>query len=170
MKQQVSTKKSPFEVTHSYTSRMGVESHVSKAPAADGLADNIAKTLEKTKNNLKKAQGHMKTQANKKCSKAPTYTIGDLIWLSMDNLCLPCTSKKLSKHWLGPYKITKTVSSNTVQLLLPKSMWIHLVVNISWVKPYKECLPGQPANQPSPSHVMKDWDKEYEVDYVVDSW
>ena len=48
-------------------------------------------------------------------------------------------------------------------------MYIHLVINISWVKPYKECLPGQPANQPSPSYVMEDWDEEYEVDYIVDS-
>ena len=39
----------------SYTPRMGIRSHVSKAPAADELADEIAKTLEETKNNLKKA-------------------------------------------------------------------------------------------------------------------
>ena len=87
----------------------------------------------------------------------------------MYNLHLPCTSKKLFEHWLGPYRITKKIGPNTIELLLPKSMYIHPVINISWIKPYKECLPGQPANQPSPSHIMEDWDKEYEVDYIFDS-
>ena len=149
-----------------YTPRMGIEVHILKAPAADWLADEIAKTLEETKNNLKKAQSHMKTQVDKKCSEALAYAIRDLVWLSTDNLHLSYASKKLSECWLSPYKITKTVSPNAVELLLPKSMHIHPVINISWVKPYKECLPGQTTNQPGPSHVMEDQDKEYEVDYT----
>ena len=148
---------------------MDIEFHVSKAPAVNRVANEIAKTLEDTKNNLEKTQGHMKVQADKKYSEIPAYAIEDLIWLSTENLCLPHASKKLSEHWLSPYKITKTVSSNIVELLLLKSMWIHPMVNISWVKLYKEYLPGQLANQPGSSHIMEDWD-EYEVDYIVDSW
>ena len=49
------TKKSPFKVTCSYAPRMGIESHVLKAPAANGLADGITKTLEETKNNFERA-------------------------------------------------------------------------------------------------------------------
>ena len=88
----------------------------------------------------------MKVQADKKCFEALAYTIGDLVWLSMDNLCLPCMSKKLSEQWLGPYKITKLVGPNAVELLLPKSMHIYPIVNISQLKSYKEHLPGQPAD------------------------
>ena len=139
-KQQASIKKSPFEVICSYTPQMDIKSHILKAPAADRLADKIAKTLEETKNSLEKAQSCMKTQADKKCSEVLAYAIGNLVWLSTDNLCLPCTSKKLSEHWLHPYKITKTVSLNAVKLLLPKSIHIHPVINISWIKPYKESL------------------------------
>ena len=87
----------------------------------------------------------------------------------MDNLHLSCISKKLFECWLGPYKITKTVSTNAVELLFPKSMCIHPVVNISWIKLYKGHLPGQLANQPGPSHVIEDQDKEYKVDYIIDS-
>ena len=39
---------------HSYTPRMGVEFHISKALAANGLADEIAKIWEKTKTILKR--------------------------------------------------------------------------------------------------------------------
>ena len=48
-------------------------------------------------------------------------------------------------------------------------MCSHPIVNISHVKPYRDQLPGQPVSAPSPSTVMEDCDKEYEVDYVVDS-
>ena len=72
---------------------MGIESHVLKAPAANGLADKITKTLKEIKNNLEKAQGYIRTQVDKKQSKALAYAIGDLVWLSMDNLCLLCASK-----------------------------------------------------------------------------
>ena len=47
-------------------------------------------------------------------------------------------------------------------------MHIYPIVNISQVKPYKEHLPSQLANQPGPSHIIEDWDKEYEVNYVID--
>ena len=49
-------------------------------------------------------------------------------------------------------------------------MHIHPVINISCVKPYHDCLLGQPVSAPGPSIVTEDQDKEYKVDYVVDSW
>ena len=55
-KKQASTKKSPFEITHSYVPRMGIEQHVSKAPSADELANEMAKVLEETRCNIIEAQ------------------------------------------------------------------------------------------------------------------
>ena len=49
-------------------------------------------------------------------------------------------------------------------------MRIHPVVNISRVKPYRDRLPGQPVSAPGPSNITEDRNKEYEVDYVMDSW
>ena len=122
VKQQASTKKSSFEVTCSYTPKIDVKSYILKAPAADGLANEIARTLEETTNNLEKAQDCMKIQVDKRHSEAPAYAIRELIWLSMNNLHLLCTSKKLSECWLALYKITKTVDSNAIELLLLQSM------------------------------------------------
>ena len=85
------------------------------------------------------------------------------------NLHLTCVSKKLSESWVGPYVITKLVGNNTVELKLPWSMKIHLVVNISQVKSYKERLPGQPLQKPGPVTVTEDHDIEYKVNYIVDS-
>ena len=148
---------------------MGIEQCVSKAPSADELANEMAKVLEETRHNIIEAQGRMKTQADKHCMEAPNYKVGDKVWLSTTNLRLTRASKKLSECWVGPYVITKIIGNNTVKLKLPQSMKIHLVVNISHVKPYKERLPGQPLQKPGPVTVTEDCDVEYEVDYIVNS-
>ena len=48
-------------------------------------------------------------------------------------------------------------------------MRIHLVVNISRVRPYKERLDGQSAFRPKPVQVTEDRKVEYEVDQIIDS-
>ena len=56
------------------------------------------------------------------------------------------------------------VGTNAVELCLPHSMWIHLVINILRLKPYKECLPGQSTVHPGPMEVTEERDEEYEVE------
>ena len=111
----------------------------------------------------------MKSQADKHQFKAPIYQPGYQVWLSTDNLCLPQKSKKPSEKWIGPYLVVRMVGTNAVKLHLPRSMWIHLVINISCLKPYKECLPGQSTVCPGPMEVTEDRDEEYEVEQIVDS-
>jgi len=41
--------------------------------------------------------------------------------------------EKLIEHFVGPYKIKGIVSSNAIELELPKSIKIHPVVNVSRV-------------------------------------
>ena len=48
-------------------------------------------------------------------------------------------------------------------------MQIHLVVNVSRVKPYHDRLEGQPSHQPGPVHVTEDRDNEWEVDRIINS-
>ena len=155
----------PFQLTRTYTPRMGVEHHISKAPAAMEFTNHLSQAYD----NLVKAHSRILTQTNHSRSDAPAYAIGDRVWLSTDNLRLPRTSRKLSERWLGPYSITKLVGTNAVELRLPCSMRIHPVINISCVKPYHNHLPGQPVTAPGPSIIMEDHEEEYEVDYVVDS-
>ena len=114
------------------------------APLADKLANEMTKVIKETRCNIIEAQGQMKTQADKHHIEAPNYKVGDKVWLSTTNLHLTHASKKLSEHWVEPYIITKLIGNNAVELKLPQSMKIHLVVHISYVKLYKERLPGQP--------------------------
>ena len=111
----------------------------------------------------------MKSQADKHQSHAPIYQPGDQVWLSTDNLRLPQKSKKLSEKWIRPYLVVRMVGTNAAELRLPHFMWIHLVINISHLKPYKERLPGQSTVCPGPMEVTEDRDEEYEVEQIVDS-
>ena len=148
---------------------MGIEQRVLKAPSADELANEMAKVLDETRRNIIEAQSCMKTQVDKHCTEAPDYKVSKKVWLSTTNLHLTCTLKKLSERWVGPYIITKLISNNTVELKLPQSMRIHPVVNILYIKLYKERLPGQPLQKPGSVTITEDCNVEYEVDYIVDS-
>ena len=144
---------------------MGMEHRAAKAPPVEEFTDRLSHTYD----NLVKAHLCILTQMNRLRSEAPSYAVGDRVWLSTDNLQLPRASRQLSEQWLGPYPIIKLVGTNTIGLRLPHSMCIHPVVNISLVKPYRECLLGQPVSAPGPSTVTEDRKGEYEVDYIVDS-
>jgi len=112
----------------------------------------------------------MKEQADKHRSEA-IYKEGQMVWLSTAhlNLCTTWQSLKLTERWLGPCKIKKVINNNTMELLHPWSMKIHPVMNVSHIKPYKEQLLGQQANKPGAMVVTDKDDKEYEVDYIIDS-
>ena len=163
--QHSATKFSPFQLTRTYAPRMGTESHVVKAPAAEEFTTRLSRAYD----NLVKAHAHIFTPTNRHRSDAPAYVVRDQVWLSTDNLRLPRASWKLSERWLGPYSITKLVGTNAVECRLPRSMRIHPIVNISHVKPYRARLPGQPVTAPGPSNVTEDCDEEYEVERIVDS-
>ena len=52
---------------------------------------------------------------------APTYQIGDKVWLSSQNITTIRPTKKLDHKWLVPYKVNKVVSRNAYGLQLPPS-------------------------------------------------
>jgi len=74
--------------------------------------------------------------ADRKQRKGEEYRVGDLVLLSMKDLKWQMKrrrSEKLTERFIGPYKIKGIISSNAVELELPKSIRIHPVVNISRV-------------------------------------
>ena len=55
--------------------------------------------------------------------------------------------EKLIEKFVGPYKIKKIVSLNTVELELPSTVKIHLVVNVSRIQRYIGQVKGQKKKQ-----------------------
>ena len=74
-------------------------------------------------------------------------------------------SEKLTEHFVGPYKVKGIVSSNTIELELPKSIRIHPVVNISRVQLCKPQVEEQ--KKTPPKLVIIEGEEEFEVEKII---
>jgi len=52
-------------------------------------------------------------------------------------------SEKLTECFIGPYRVKGIISSNAIELELPRTIKIHPVVNVSRVRLYKPQVEGQ---------------------------
>jgi len=98
--------------------------------------EKIRKIQEEVKAVLEKAQEEIRKFMDKKQKEGEEYRVGDLVLLSIKDLKWQIKerrSEKLTKCFVGPYKVKRIVSSNAIELELPKSIKIHSVVNISRV-------------------------------------
>ena len=57
-------------------------------------------------------------------------------------------TEKLTKRFVGPYKVKKIISTNMVELELPSTVKIHSVVNVSRICRYIGQVEGQKKEQP----------------------
>jgi len=96
----------------------------------------MKKIQKEAKAALGKAQEEMKKFGDRKQGKGKEYKVGDLVLLSTKDLKWQIKerrSEKLTKRFVGPYKVKGIISSNAIELELPNSIKIHPVVNISRV-------------------------------------
>ena len=131
------TKILPFKANYGQDPRMGFERRrKGKYKAAGKFVERIKKIQKKAKAALRKAQEEMKKFANRRRRKGEEYKVGDLVLLSTKDLKWQMKERRLEKlieHFVGPYKVKEIVSSNMIELELPKSIKIHPVVNVSRV-------------------------------------
>jgi len=96
----------------------------------------MKKIQKEAKAVLGKVQEEMKKFANKRRREKEEYKVGDLVLLSTKDLKWQMKgrkSEKLTERFVGPYKVKGIISSNAIELELPKSIRIHPVVNVSRV-------------------------------------
>jgi len=123
---------------------------------------------EEAKVALGKAQKEMKKYVDRKRAEVNEYKVGDLVILSTKDLKYQMIRKrteKLTKRFVGPYKIKKIVSSNIVELELPSIVKIHLVVNIDRIQKYIGQVEEQRKEQPA--LVIIKGEEEWEVERIL---
>jgi len=139
-----------------------------KYEAAGKFVEKMRKIQKEAKAALRKAQEEMKKFADRKREKGEEYKVGDLVLLSTKDLKWQMKgrrSEKLTKHFVGPYKIKGIISSNVVELELPKSIRIYPVVNVSRVQLYKPQVEGQKKIPLKP--VIIEGEEEFEVEKIL---
>jgi len=88
---------------------------------------------------LGKVQEDIKKYADRRRLEVDEYKVEDLVMLSTKDLKYQIfgrRTEKLTEKFVGPYKVQKIVSSNTVKLELPSIVKIHPVVNVSRIRRY----------------------------------
>ena len=89
-----------------------------------------------TRANLIKATHLMKLQADRKCTPAPVYRVGQRVWLSTKDIMIRGSTKKLAPRFIGPFTILSIISPMAVRLRLPTTMRrVHPTFHVSWIKP-----------------------------------
>ena len=163
------TKILPFKANYGQDLRIGFEGRrKGKYKVVGRFLERMKKIQEEAKAVLEKTQEEMKKFANKRQREEEKYKVGDSVLLSIKNLKWQIKgrrSKKLTEHCVGPYKVKGIVSSNAIELELPKSIKIHSIVNISRVRLYKPQVEGQKKIPPRP--VIIEGEKEFEVEKIL---
>ena len=163
------TKTSPFKANYSQDPRMGFEGRrKEKYEAVGKFIERIKKIQEKAKAVLGKVQEEMKKFANRRRGEGEEYRVGDLVLLSTKDLKWQMKgrrSEKLTECFVGLYKVKEIVSSNAIELELPKSIKIHPVVNVSRVRLYKPQVERQKKTLPKP--VIIKGEEEFKVEKIL---
>ena len=164
-----STQTSPFKANYRQDPRMGFEGREKgKYEGAEKFIEKIKEIQEEAKAMLGRVQEKMKKYANKKRGEVDDYKVEDLVILSTKDLKYQMVKrrmKKLTERFIGPYKIKKIISSNTIELELPSTVKIYPVVNISRIQRYVGQVEGQRKEQLAP--VIIEGKEKQEVERIL---
>ena len=139
-----------------------------KYKGAKKFIKKIREIQEEARVALGKAQEEIKKYADRKRRKVNNYKVGDLVILSTKDLKYQMVGRrteKLTERFVGPYKVKKIISSNTVKLELPSTIRIHPVVNVSRIHRYIGQVEGQKKKQLA--LVIIEGEEEWKVERIL---
>ena len=146
------TKMLPFQANSGQDPRMGFE--LRKRGRFEGVArfaERMKEVQEEAKVALIKVQEDMKQYADRHRAEIVGYKVRDLVLLSTKDLkwqMVGRRSEKLTKQFVGLYKIKSIILANIVELELPSTIRISPVVNVSRIKQYMDQVDGQRKDTP----------------------
>jgi hypothetical protein len=164
-----STQQTPFFANYGYHPKLDLLNPVANNnPAAESFARQLSELQATMRLQLQTAQESYKAFADKLRNEAPTFKIGDRVWLLRRNIKTKRPCDKLDYRRLGPFVIEKQINPVAYRLHLPASMKVHPVFHVSLLEPYRESIfPGR-VQSPPPSIEIENHE-EYEVETVLDS-
>ena len=131
------SKLSPFECCLGYQPPLftNQEEEVGVS-SAEAFVRRCKRTWRATRTNLVRAAAKMKEQADMRRRPAPTYQVGQRVWLSTKDIAIRGGTRKLAPWYVGPFTITHVISPTAVCLRLPSTLRrIHPTFHVSRVKP-----------------------------------
>ena len=111
----------------------------SKVEAVAEFANCMKNTLSKAHAALAKSKDNMAQYYNQHHRPAPTFTVGDKVFLDASDIHTTHSSEKLLHYFLGSFVVIQPVGLHTYHLQLPPSMsHIHPVFHVIKLMPVPE--------------------------------
>ncbi len=163
-----STGMTPFQCVLGYQpSLFPWSGEPSSVPAVDDWIRRSERVWDSAHVRLQRAIRTQEFQANRRRRPHPPYQPGQRVWLSMRDLKLRLTSRKLSPRYVGPFKIIKQMNEVTYQLELPTNYRISPSFHVSLLKPVHPDADPSAENQEPPLDI--DGSPAYKVNELLDS-
>lgn len=133
-------------------------------------ADRILRTLKEAREwaqaSIAAAQEAQEQASNRKRDPAPSYKVGDKVWLSLENIKTDRPSKKLDARY-AKFKVLEVIGSHSYKLDTPPG--IHDVFHARLLRPANSTpLPGQIIEESQPPAILVDNTEEYDVECILD--
>lgn len=87
---------------------------------------------------LRTFQGY-KVATDKRRIPAPSYRVGQKVWLAARDLPLCVKCRKLALSFVGSFPVAKVVNRVAVRLRLPKPLRVNPTFHVSKIKPVRQC-------------------------------
>ena len=170
--QQSSTKHSPFFANYGYHPRLDISIPSTAAnvtsQSAQQTFDHLRLLHATLRTEIKHAQLAQERNYNLRRSPAPTFAVGQKVWLSRKHIRTERPSSKLDHKRLGPFEIIRNINNIAYELRLPPSMKIHPVFHVSLLEP-TSTEPLLRQTEPPPPPVAIEGEEEFEVSHIISS-
>jgi hypothetical protein len=171
-----STGVSPFLLSHGYHPRLGdditLPDDLPKIPrnpqqAAQSILRKIRDTTEFAQVTMAAAQQRQEDITNRRRDPAPTFRVGDKVWLYLKNIRTERPSRKLGEQH-AQYTVIGVVDSHAYRLNTPPG--IHDVFHVSLLRPVAgNPLPSQVQDDVQPPPIIADDEEaEYDIEEILD--
>ena len=167
-----STGYSPFMANYGFDPRTPaslLDPATETPKSTDDILERLMTIHSLIADQLKIAKSLQKHYADQK-TRPKEFDVGDYVLLSTQNLKLhDQPSKKFRSRFIGPYQITKKISSQAYELKLPLTVKVHPVFHVSLLREYHSLSPSTdvPDNIPAANDYVHG-DDFYHVQAIVD--
>ncbi|KAH9473218.1 hypothetical protein Pst134EA_033220 [Puccinia striiformis f. sp. tritici] len=159
---------SPFKANYGFDPCLGgIPSAEQCVPEVEQRLKALERVQEELRYCLEESQESMKIQFDKHVKTTPRWAVGDEVWLSSRNITTARPTAKLEHRWLGPFPISKQISTSAYQLTLPLSMHgIHPVFHVSVLRKHTaDSIEGRGYEEPAPVQIEDE--DEWEVGEIL---